>query len=374
MTPQKETVLQERCTSFRRIQKQNRLYTVCQVIFDILLFSALGMFMVLSAEHSALIVMVLIAIKLSLLFILKGSKANIIGAMISLAYIPLMSAFKLLDFETGGLAFMIITAHLLRILPCGANSKIQGLYGAPGFNGFILANELKTNETLCRTVFDRYNEASDDFYVSLMLKQDSLPKAFGIIKPVGAVFLAAGMCMMISAHNTKMQFESASDIDIDVKNTNRYISASTEKIYWQTGQGSIDAYLCRVGDKAVKVNTFDTETKHRFQLLCNACGASPESANALLAGNDIDADGSEIAFKAKIIKFDKKKDKSINSAFTDKVNDNAEIIEDVYLDIMDRDLISMEQSRGLALTVIGALALGVFYAMYFVKGSRHEIL
>lgn len=374
MTPDKERLLQERCAAFKKIIGQNRLYIVIQCALDIWLAGSIALLLITTAYLYPLMIIGLILLKLALVILIGENKGNLAGLLISAMYFPLFSYFEVLDAGSFAIIFLIIAAHLFRIVPCTAAKRISDLYGAPGFNGFILAQELSTDEGLMRTVLDRYDETSKDMLVGTAVKEMSLPKGIQCLKPLGVLLLTSGICFLMNANALKNSMKLARDVKIDEAASGKTVSAVTDKIYWQHTEGDIEGYWCRIGGQAVSVNVYDKDSKEKFMALCNACEASTEAQTAWLSGDSIGEGSSEpVSFSAQVKPYSDYTLKP-NNKTKEHIDDNVEIVEELFLDVIDPDTADRQFAGGMTLAVVGIALTSAFYIMFFASRYKVEML
>ncbi len=371
MTPERERNIQDRCICFKRILSENRLYTIVQCLLDILLITTVGTAFIVGRSMLPMLLIAFIIAKLIVLFLLKGTKANTAGLIMTMLYFPLMAAVKMPDGETCGITVLIMASHIFRLVSCTAASRIKGLYGAPGFNGFLLANELKKDEKLAGTVLGSYNDVSNEMTVRTALTEVSLPKLIRLLKPVGIITLAVGIGMTVSAHKISSSIKNAETLPVSEKTANKTLALTTDDIYWQNTTGDICSYWCRIDGQCVNVVIYDQDPQHEFEKLCFACRANSESAAMELVGAEHETNSSPIKFVAKVKKY--KADDPLRPSKKSKehIDDSVETVEDQYLEVIDRDSIGRHRNAGILIITIGAVMTAAFYIMYYV--SRNNV-
>lgn len=370
MAPERKELLQERCDAFKSIQRSNKLYTVLQFVLDFIFLGSMVLMLVVSRFLFPILIIGVIILKLALVFFLGGSKGNLVGLVITLTYIPLLAYFEMLD-ESVGLSVLILMAHLFRIIPSIAVRRISGLYGAPGFKGSILANELEKDEKLMSTVLGRYNDVSQDMLVSTAIKEAALPRATEISRFVGSLLLVCGLCLMIGVSNSKADM-SGTELTIGEKTSGKTLSLVTDKIYRQHGSGSNDSYWCRVGEQAVSVNVYDSESKDKFYKLCVYWKASTEVETAWLSGNNVgEGSGEPVSFTAEVKPYTKYTAFKPVKQFEDYIDDDIDIVREYYLDVVNPRKTQHQSGVGIVLAIVGVALLGVYYTMFFT--SRYNI-
>lgn len=376
MTPDKERLLQERCAAFKKITGQNRLYIVIQCALDIWLAGGMAFMLITTTFLYPLAIIGLILFKLALVFLLNGNKGNLAGLVVTAVYFPVFSHFEDLDAGSFAIIFLIIVAHLFRIVPCTAAKRISDLYGAPGFNGFILAQELSTDEGLMRTVLDRYDEASKDMLVGTAVKEMSLPKVIQSLKPLGVLLLTSGICLLMNANVNANAFKNARDVRIGEEASGKNVSAVTDKIYWRHTTGHFEGYWCRIDGQAVSVNVYDKDSKEKFMALCNACKASTEAQTAWLSGDSIGEGSSEpVSFVARVKPYSDYTFKFKPSNKTkEHIDEDVEIVEELFLDVIDPDKADRQFTGGMILTIVGVALTGMFYIIFFTSKYEVEML
>lgn len=375
MTPDKERRLQEQCAAFKRIQGLNRLYTILQCVLDLVMLGGMMLTLIVSHRPYTMLVIGVISVKLMLVFLLKGNRGNLAGLAATLAYLPLLAHFELTDPSSVGIIILIIMMHLFRILPCGAAERIKVLYGAPGFNGFILADELGKDQGLMETVLDRYNEVSRDLLVGSAIKENALPKALRAIKPAGTLMLVGGICLLMAASGLKRDMNSAEELPTGEGFSGKTVKIVTDRIYWQIGEGSFDSYWCKVGGRAVNVNVYDRDSREKFRELCLYCEASTEAETAWLSGESVGEGSSEpVSFIAEVKPYTKYTAVRPSKNSKEHIDDAAEIVEGYYLDVVDPHRAEQQLDCGMILTIVGAALIGLFYTMFFISRYKIETL
>lgn len=375
MTPDRERLLQTRCIAFKRIKSLNRLYTVLQFALDLVLLGGMVTQLTVSAHLYPMVIIGVILLKLALVFLLNGVRGVAAGLIVTLTYFPLFAHFEMLDTANLGLIVLILMMHLFRIFPSTANERISGLYGAPGFNGAILADELDKDEKLMSTVLGRYNDVSKDMLVGCAIREVSLPGAVRTMRPVGVLLLTGGICMLMTANSLKADMDSAKTVVIDEKTSGKTISVITDRIYRQNGEGSFDSYWCKVGEQAVNVNVYDNESKEKFLELCNYFEASTEAETAWLSGNSVSEGSDEpVTFIAEVRTYTKYSPPKPSKKTEEYIEDDVEIVHEYYLDVIDPNKSGILSGAGTLLTTIGAVLTGLFYTMFFTSRYNIEML
>lgn len=374
MTPAKERVLQERCIAFKKIHGTNRLYMILQYVLDGLVVISLGTGLMFGRSFLPTLPILLILVKMAAVLLLKGKKGNFTGLAISAAYLPLLAAVKALDTATGSLAVLILAVHIFRIAPCSADEKVRVLYGAPGFNGFLLANELKSDENFAKTVLDSYNRVSRENSVNSSMTEAMMPTVMRCMKPVGILALAVGAGMLFSANEIKSDLRRAKTFEITPDTVGRTVTQMTDKIYCQTGVGAVCTYRCRLDGQCVNVNVYDERSQADFRKLYYAGGTVTEAEAEAVENGRYEISDKPIRFTAEVKKYDAKDPLRPAKKTKDHINDDVEIVDDYYLDVIDPTATDRRTKFGIGLAALGTVLSGAFYTVFLMSRNKHEML
>ena len=219
-----------------------------------------------------------------------------------------------------------------------------------------------------------YNDVSNEMTVRTALTEVSLPKLIRLLKPVGIITLAVGIGMTVSAHKIISSIKNAETLPVSEKTANKTLALTTDDIYWQNSTGDICSYWCRIDGQCVNVVIYDQDPQHEFEKLCFACKANSESAAMELVGAEHETNSSPIKFVATVKKY--KADDPLRPAkkTKDHINDDVEIVDDYYLDVIDPTATDRRTKFGIGLAALGTVLSGAFYTVFLMSRNKHEML
>ncbi len=108
--------------------------------------------------------------------------------------------------------------------------------------------------------------------------------------------------------------------------------------------------------------------------LCNACEASTEAQTAWLSGDSIDEGSSEpVSFVAQVKPYSDHAFKPSNKT-KEHIDENVEIVEEFFLDVIDPDKADRQFTVGMILTFVGVALTCMFYMIFFTSKYKVEML
>ena len=180
--------------------------------------------------------------------------------------------------------------------------------------------------------------------------------------------------MLFSANEIKSDLRRAKTFEITPDTVGRTVTQMTDKIYCQTGVGAVCTYWCKLDGQCVNVNVYDERSQADFRKLYYAGGTVTEAEAEAVENGRYEISDKPIRFTAEVKKYDAKDPLRPAKKTKDHINDDVEIVDDYYLDVIDPTATDRRTKFGIGLAALGTVLSGAFYTVFLISRNKHEML